>query len=379
MEENKQKTKKVLFVATVVKGHILAFHKPYLKMLSNRNYEVHVAAKNDCANQAECRIPYCDKYYNIPFARSPFSKINIKAFKELKKLITVNGYDLIHCHTPVGGVITRLAAKTARKHGTRVIYTAHGFHFYKGAPLRNWILFYPIEKYCSKYTDILITLNQEDYLRAGNFNAVRVVNVPGMGVNTEKLEHTIVDVAEKRKELNIPENAFLILSVGELSDNKNHEVIIKALSLLNHPNVYYLICGVGDKEKYLKNIVEKLKLKNKVIFAGYRRDVNEIIKAADCFAFPSKREGLGLVAIEAMAGGLPIVTSNVRGINEYSQNGITGFSVSPTDVSGFAQAFSKLYENPGMRKQIGENNKQLAKKYDKKYAHSLMEEIYNSI
>ncbi|MDF2486669.1 MAG: glycosyltransferase family 1 protein, partial [Herbinix sp.] len=156
--------KKVLFVATVVKHHISTFHIPYISWFKLNGYETHVCAKNDYENKEDCVIPYCDKYYDLPFGRSPLSSCNITAYKQLKRLIDTNEYDIIHCHTPVGGVLTRLAAKKARKSGTKVIYSAHGFHFFKGAPLKNWMLYYPVEKHLAKYTDCLITTNKEDYL-----------------------------------------------------------------------------------------------------------------------------------------------------------------------------------------------------------------------
>ena len=161
--KEKQKNKKVLFTATVVKTHINVFHLPYLKWFKEQGYEVHVAAKNDFVNEP-CTIPHCDKFYDINFARFPFSNANIEAYKQLKKIITENDYDIIHCHTPVAGVLTRLAARNCKN--TTVIYTAHGFHFFKGAPLLNWLIYYPVERFCARFTDKLITINKEDYERA---------------------------------------------------------------------------------------------------------------------------------------------------------------------------------------------------------------------
>ena len=161
--------KKVLFVATVVKTHINVFHIPYLKMLKEMGYETHVAARNDFEDSDDCIIPYCDYYHDMPFERSPIKFNNVKTYKQLKELIFKENFDIIHCHTPMGGVLSRLAYKSLKnKVKTKIIYTAHGFHFYKGAPLINWVLYYPVEKYLSKYTDILITINKEDYNRAKN-------------------------------------------------------------------------------------------------------------------------------------------------------------------------------------------------------------------
>ena len=310
---NINKPKKVLFTATVVKTHINVFHLPYLKWLKKRGYEVHVAAKNDFINEP-CIIPNCDKYYDVKFARFPFSKTNIKAYKQLKKLIQENNYDIIHCHTPVAGVLTRLAAR--KNKNTTVIYTAHGFHFFKGAPLLNWLIYYPVERFCARFTDKLITINKEDYERAKRFSLRKngkVYYVPGIGINLEKIQNLKVDVKQKKKELGILENTSILLSVGELNKNKNHETVLQALSKLKDKNFIYLICGRGVLKEYLERKIQELRLENKAKLLGYRRDVIEILKTADLFIFPSKREGLPVSVIEAMAAGLQIIASNVRG------------------------------------------------------------------
>ena len=307
------KPKKVLFTATVVKTHINVFHLPYLKWFKEHGYEVHVAAKNDFINEL-CIIPNCDQYYDINFTRFPFSKANIKAYKQLKKLIRENNYDIIHCHTPVAGVLTRLAARKSKN--TTVIYTAHGFHFFKGTPLLNWLIYYPIERFCARYTDKLITINKEDYGRAKRFklrNNGKVYYVPGVGINLEKIQNLKVDVKKKKKKLGILENTLILLSVGELNKNKNHEAVLQALSKLKDKNFIYLICGRGVLKESLERKIQELHLENKAKLLGYRIDVIEILKTADLFIFPSKREGLPVSVIEAMACNLPLIASNVRG------------------------------------------------------------------
>ena len=179
--------KKVLFVATVVKTHMMQFHIPYLKMFQEMGWETAVASRNDYENPEDCKIPYCDTYYDIPFERLPWKPKNIQSYKMLKKIIDEGSYDIIHCHTPVGAMIARLAALSARKKGTKVIYTAHGFHFFKGAPLVNWLLFYPAEWLLAPVTDVLITINKEDHARAlKQLHAKRIEYVPGVGIHTEK-------------------------------------------------------------------------------------------------------------------------------------------------------------------------------------------------
>ncbi|WP_455655805.1 glycosyltransferase family 4 protein [Phascolarctobacterium sp.] len=306
-------SKKVLFVATVVKTHINIFHLPFLKMFKEHGWEVHVAAKNDFIDES-CVIPNCDQYFDINFLRSPFSKQNLIAYKQLRQIIQENKYDIIHCHTPVAGVLTRLAARNSKD--TTVIYTAHGFHFYKGAPLLNWLIYYPVERFCAKFTDKLITINQEDYTRAKSWslrNNGKVYYVPGVGVDIEKIHNISIDKEHKKNELGIPNGVKVLLSVGELNENKNHEIIIKTLSKLDDKDFIYLICGKGKLKEHLQNLAQKLGIGDKVKLLGYRTDVLEICKIADLFIFPSGREGLPVSLIEALACGVPCVASDIRG------------------------------------------------------------------
>ena len=163
----------------------MVFHLPYLEWFKKNGYETHVCARNDYENMEDCRIPYCDKYFNFPFQRSPFKFKNIMVYYQLKRLIESNHYDVIHCHTPMGGVLTRFAARKVRRKGTKIIYTAHGFHFYKGAPLKNWLLYYPVEKLLSRFTDVIITINKEDYYIAQRFKAKQIDYIPGVGIDVK--------------------------------------------------------------------------------------------------------------------------------------------------------------------------------------------------
>lgn len=306
---------KVLYVATVVKTHIMEFHIPYLKMLKEMGWETAVAARNDYENPADCVIPYCDTYYDIPFERNPFKPGNIKAYNELKKVINEGGYDIIHCHTPVGAMLTRLAAQDARKKGSKVFYTAHGFHFYKGAPLVNWLLFYPGEKYLARKTDVLITITKEDYLRAQKFKAGRVEYIPGVGVDLNRFKKGSPEKAAQLKtELGIPKDATVWLSVGEVNDNKNHKVVIEVLP--DFPNAWYVLCGRGPLIDEHRKLAGDLGVGNRVIMTGYRNDVVDFYSMADIFVFPSLREGLPVALMEAMATELVCVASKNRGTDD---------------------------------------------------------------
>lgn len=305
--------KKVLFVATVVKTHINTFHLPFLKMFKEHGWEVHVAAKNDFVDEP-CVIPNCDRHFDIAFERFPFSKQNLTAYNQLKYIIQENHYDIIHCHTPVAGVLARLAARSSKD--TTVIYTAHGFHFYKGAPLLNWLVCYPVERFCAKFTDKLITINQEDYNRAKGWslrNNGKVYYVPGVGVDINKFHNIDINKKEKRKSLGIDENTKILLSVGELIKRKNHEVIIRSLSKLKDKNFVYIICGRGPLLEQLKELAVQLGLEKKVKLLGFRKDIAEICKIADLFVFPSIHEGLPVALMEAIASNIPAIASDIRG------------------------------------------------------------------
>lgn len=305
--------KKVLFGATV-KQHIMAFHIPFLKMLQEMGYETAVAARNDYDNKNECNIPYCDEYFDIPFKRSPFLFANIKAYHQLKKIINNNHYDIIHCHTPVGGVLARLAAMGS---GAKVVYTAHGFHFYKGAPLLNWFVYFPVEWLCAWMTDVLVTINQEDYALAQKYmHAKQVFYIPGVGIDLDKFNVNVLDEQQriqKRQALGLTAEDKMLLSVGELNKNKNHEIVIRALAKIKNPAIKYYIAGEGSLKDYLLHLAKDLGVENQVKLLGYRTDILDLLAVTDLFVFPSHREGLSVSLMEAIACQVPVVCSKIRG------------------------------------------------------------------
>lgn len=372
--------KKVLFVATVVKTHIMVFHIPYLKLFKENGYEVHVCARNDYEVKEDCKIPFCDKYYDLPFERSPFKWGNKVAYNNLKEIITNNKYDIIHCHTPVGGALTRLAARRARKNGTKVIYTAHGFHFFRGAPLKNWLIYYSVERFLSRYTDVLITINAEDFERVKkSFKADNIKYIPGVGIDIDKFSKTDVNQTLKRKSLKLPKDAFVMLSVGELNKNKNHEVVIRALAKLNNSKIHYVVCGQGPLEKHLKSLIKELNLKNQVHLLGFRTDVAEIYKISDIFIFPSFREGLSVALMEAMASQLPVICSNIRGNSDLINDGEGGYLVKPNSVEEIVYAINKMTKDLDLRENMGQVNLEKVKLYSLGHVKKQMQEIYREV
>src|SRR5680860_205168 len=286
--------KKMLMLASVA-SMIDQFNMSNIDILKKQGYEVHVAANfkygNTSSKQRVDEFKKELKELNVPFYHVDFSRkitdilSNIKAYKQIKNLMLKNKYKFVHCHSPIGGVCGRIAGHSTN---TPVIYTAHGFYFFKGAPLKNWLLSYPIERWLARYTDVLITINKEDYARAKkSFKSGSVKYIPGVGLDIKKFSEVIVDKLAKRRELEVPGEAFVLLSVGELNRNKNHEVIIRAISNLNKSNIYYVICGQGPLENYLRTLSKKLGLEKYVKLLGYCKDLAEVYKSADIFAFPS--------------------------------------------------------------------------------------------
>ena len=359
------KDKKVLFVAHV-DGHIQAFHIPYLKLFKEEGYVVDVASNGDKV------FDYCDHKYNICFQRNPLSPKNIKAYKMLKKVLDDNEYDIIHCHTPVGGFVARLANKNSiRYKTTKMIYTAHGFHFFKGNnPVKNFI-FRTVEKYAAKFTDILITINKEDYDAANKFKLKeygKVEYVPGVGINIDKINTVQGDKEKLCQQLNIPNDSFLMLSVGELSVRKNHEVVVNALEQLGN-NVHYLICGQGSRHDYLIDLAKEKNVSDRLHLLGFCNNIPEIMKSCDLFVFPSLQEGLPVAVMEAMACGMACIVSDIRGNHDLIDS--NGGYVIPVDC--FTDECSKIVS--GKHDKFDEMKKYNLKKSESYRLDTIIEEM----
>lgn len=375
--------KRVLFTATVVKQHIMTFHTPYLRMFQEMGWETAVASSNDYENPSDLNIPWCDTYYEIPFERIPWKAGNIRAYRQLKKIIDEGNFDIIHCHTPVGGLVTRMAAAAARKKGTKVLYTAHGFHFHKGSSLVSWLAYYPVEWLMAHWTDVLLTMNREDYaLAQKKMHAGRVEYVPGVGIDTGRFAQSQSDRQEDRRNLGFNEKDFLILTVAEMNKNKNQSMVLKALSRLKdrpeYANMKYLICGMGEYGQVLQQEAKDLGIADHVFFMGYRKDIPTVYRCCDLFAFLSYREGLPVALMEAMSSGLPTVCSAARGNTDLIEDGKEGLIVEQ-DPDAVAQAILKLYHDPQLRQQFGQAARQKVSQYDNKNVHQVMKDIYLSV
>ncbi len=380
--------KRVLIVASVI-SFIEWFNKENLEyLIYDKNCEVHLAVNLDYMDDTnvERTIKYVEHLkqigvvlHNIDFAREPIDMKNINAYKCLKKIVDSNKFDLIHCHTPTASVLTRLASRKARKNGSVVMYSCHGFHFHNAAPKKNWIIYYPIEKFLSRYCDYIVTINKEDFARTQKFHAPNTRYIPSVGVDISKIMNTKIDKAEKKESVGVPKDKIMLLSIGELIERKNHEVIIRALAKLNRDDIYYVICGKGQLMDYLKNLASELNISKNVIFLGFRQDIAELCNAADISAFPSKIEGLGLAGVEAMAAGVPLVSSNVHGILDYVIDGKTGYAISPNDVDGFAQAIEKLSNSKELRESMKADCLKAVEPFELSNALRVMWDIYDEV
>lgn len=364
--------KKVLFVASVT-GHIIAFHIPYLKMFKEKGYEVHVASKGNR------EIPYCDKHFDLPFERFPIKPKNIKVYRQLKKIINENDYEIIHSHTPVAGVIARFAARKKRKSGTKSMYTAHGFHFYKGAPWLNWIIYYPIEKICSKWTDCLITINQEDFEFAKKHLKVKQIEyVHGVGMDTSRFEKELNDKEKLdfRKSLDIKQDDIVFSYVAELNKNKNQILLINTIKELKKEkeNIKLLLVGPGPLHNYYKSIIEKENLQDNVKLLGKRLDINEILSITDIYLASSIREGLPVNIMEAMYKGLPIIATSNRGHIELIQNMVNGFIINNSEE--LMNCIKTINNDNKLRQNLILKNREYIRKFLFKNVIKEMEKIY---
>lgn len=354
-----QKKKKVLFTSHV--ANFQKFNRPYMRMLSDKGYEVHYAS------MGEEEIHDCDKSFVVPFSRSPFNPSNIKAYRQLKKIIDKENYDIIHTHTPVGGVVTRLAAIGARRKGTRLIYTAHGFHFYKGAPTLNWIVYYPIERYMARHTDTLITINKEDYELAKNHFEINVQYVPGVGISASILDNELIS-SEKirlRNQLKLTENDFTLLYAAELNKNKNQKLLIDAMEQLvaKYPDIHLLLPGKDSLRGFHQRYISKKKLDKNIHLLGYRTDIPSLLKISNVSVSASQREGLPVNIMEAMYLGIPVVATDCRGNRDLVKHNKTGYIVPVNSVPMLHNSIKKIYNNEIIRNRFSLESRARSQKY----------------
>lgn len=383
--------KKALFIATVG-GFTAQFEMNNVSLLIDMGYEVHSAANFRepvyCVKEQELKAMGVI-LHQVDMEKSPFMwKQNYRALRQLCDIIRKEKITLIHCHTPVGGLLGRLAGSLCGEANPKVIYTAHGFHFYKGAPWRNWLFYYTVERFLARHTDVLITINEEDYKRANKFKLRKggcVYKIPGEGLHMERFPAVNGKRRDElRRSLGLEKDVFFLLSVGELSGNKNHREIIGMMpdikERLGESKVLYGICGDGFYREELKELVEEMGLQESVKLYGYQAEIADYMACADCLVFPSVREGLGMVALEAMAMGIPVVASDNRGTREYMRDGCNGYVCDVKNPGSFVDAIEKVCRmEPEERAAMGEEGRRTARNFELKNADSIMSKVYENI
>ncbi len=385
IEAAEMKIQKSMLMLASVASMIDQFNMNNIGILLNLGYKVDIAcnfeAGNTCSDE---RIADLKKrltelgtdYYQIDFVRNVGNLPQFfKALEQVKDLVRKNGYKFIHCHSPIGGVVGRIVGHECK---VKVIYTAHGFHFYDGAPKKNWVIYYPIEKFFSKWTDMLITINKEDFQRARKeFYAGKTVYVPGVGVDLEKFgNHKEIQGRNRiREELGIPEEALFLFAAGELNENKNHKAVIKALSEIES-KFFFAIAGQGEMRDRLQKVIDECGLSKKVKLLGYRSDIADIYEAADIYVLPSHREGLNVSLMEAMASGLPCACGKIRGnVDLINENG--GALFEPDNIEDIKEKLEKLIgKSTEKRKRMGRYNLEKIQKFDKVTVEKAMERVY---
>lgn len=373
--------KKVLFVTTI-SGFLPQFEQNDVNILMQEGCQIHYASNFRNPVYSFCREELVEQgilLHHVDIEKSPIRfRENSKAIRQLRKIMDEEQIDIVHCHNPVGAVAARIAAHYSNQK-PYVIYTAHGFHFYKGAPRRNWLLFYPVERMLAHWTDLLVTINREDYERAGKFHLRPhgcVFQIHSVGVNPKRFAPRPDLRDEKRRQLRIPEDAFHIVSAAQLNRNKNQRVIVEAISRISDKDIYYTICGEGPQEEALRGLIAEKGLTERVRLLGFRTDMEEILQTADCFAFPSYREGLGVAAVEALLCGVPLIAADNRGTREYLRDGVNGIVCNPKSPASFEAAIRMLHDNRAKHARLQQNCVASAEEFTIPQVEQVMRAVY---
>ncbi len=353
--------------------------KPCIQAALDLGYEVFHGVNRARPEELECNMPV--KLFEAHTYRSITNfKDNCIAYRNFMKLLNENNIEAIHCNTPIGGTIGRVCGKI--KKVKKVIYTAHGFHCYKGAPLFNRTVLKWAEQIMAHWTDAVITMNQEDYEFANSLKlrkGGKAYLVHGVGINTEDFFNVEVDTTAKRDELGLKADDIILISMGDLIPRKNYSVAIKAVAEAKNDKLHYLICGRGPELNNLKALANELGVENQIHFLGFRTDIKELAKTADIFLFTTKQEGMPRSMMEAMACGLPCIASKIRGNVDIIEDGVNGYLCDTMDYVAFAKKINTLSSDEMLRKEISKANIGKIKEFDISVVEKEMKEIYNEV
>ncbi|WP_035052418.1 glycosyltransferase family 4 protein [Carnobacterium pleistocenium] len=383
---------KVLILASIA-PMIEGFNIPNIDLLQKEKYEVHVLAnfkdENTEANERNNRFRNQLELkgvivFDVPINRDPFKMTNYKAYKKIKQIIDHEGYSFIHCHSPIGGVLSRLAAREARGKNTKVVYTAHGFHFFKGAPMKNWLMYYSVEKWLARYTDCLITINEEDYHAAHNkhFKTKKIEKINGVGIDKTKYKPIYMGEKNQRRSLlGYKKDDFLLIYVGELSKRKNQQLAISMMKKVVQkiPQAKLLLVGDGESREKCTQQINDLQLEKNVFLLGFRTDVDQLMSISDIVLSTSKQEGLPVNVLEAMGTGLPIIATDCRGNRDLIHHGKNGYLVGLEEGERLAGYVDTLYHSSSLREAFGLKSLEYIGKYSVQSVMKQMTQIYQSV
>lgn len=376
--------KKALIVASAG-GFLPQFEMGNALLLQSLGYEVLYAANLDnpvYPFDADALVAAGIRLFNIPAAKHPAHLVkNFRAFRILRRIIDEEEISLVHCHNPVSGMVARLAARFSRRR-PKVIYTAHGFHFYRGSGWKAWAVYGTAERVLARMTDCIITINREDAENAAHFHlrpgGLRF-QIPGIGVSTERFRPDPERGEEMRRALDVPADAFHIVSASELNRNKNIETVLRAIAQCGDPEIRYTICGCGPLEQQLRGLIRSLGLEHQARLAGVRDDMEAVLNSADCFTFSSLREGLGMAALEALSAGVPVIAADNRGTREYMRDGDNGIVCAPESAEAFAAAIRRLKADPELRRAMGRRGRETAMDFSVERTAAIMRTVYEAM
>ena len=372
--------KKALMLAPMGSVH-RRFNKANIEALKSLGYQIELVANFENGDGPEVHnqeyVAECTKNgivtHSIPFARHSLTG-SLKCLPQVKELLKEGQYDIVHAHTETGGLILRMARGVKGK--SRFFYTPHGMSFWKGSSLKSQLIYRPLERWICSGMDMNLGMNQEEVDMLRKWNSKTAAYVHGIGLNLERFQREGRTRNDVRAEFGVKEEDMLIVSVGELDDNKNHATVIKALSFLESKNYKYVVCGVGPNKGKLNQMAADVGLGDKIILAGYRSDIPDILHAADMFVFPSFHEGLPVSALEAMACGLPLICSKIRGNVDIVKEGVNGFLFEPEDYLTLAIGMERLIIEQSLSKKFGEKNKEIVTGFSQNAVIEELKKLY---
>ncbi|WP_042353817.1 glycosyltransferase family 4 protein [Bacillus rubiinfantis] len=369
---------KILYVTTI-SDTVNSFLIPHIRFLIKMGHEVGVAFNIIQEVDRELTELRCT-IHQVDFQRNPLSKDNVRAYREIKNILLEEGYELVHVHTPVASFITRLACRGLN---VKVLYTAHGFHFFNGAPKRNWMIYYPLEKLAAKWTDGVITMNDEDYHAAKRLkirSEASIYKIHGVGLDLAKFSpKTAEEKADLREKHHFSKDDFIVIYVAELCYRKQQDLLIKAVSMVKEEvvNIKLLLAGDGDMLQAYQKQVTELRLEENVFFLGYRDDIDQLLTMSDVAISTSRQEGLPVNVMEAMATGIPLIVTDCRGNRDLVKDGENGIVIGINDVNGCAQAILDLYRAEELRQQFSDNSRSLIQQYSLENVIKDMKVVYS--